>query len=647
MYFLPTISDGFKGFLFLICITLHCLLYLVPQWSLSLCAKFWYRQSGLDEATHVFIEPTTNNGKSQIVEIHRGRVVFVMFQQKKFVLSGDSFKKLDYLQHVGLKMKELKKWRGLNDKEVKQKMEKYGKNKFDIPIPTFLELMKEHTMAPFFVFQVFCVGLWMLDDMWYFSLFTLFMLIVFESTVVFQRLKNLQEFRQMSIEPYNLYCYRSKWIEVKIDELLPGDLVSITRREEPIPCDLVLIDGSCICNEAMLSGESTPQLKECIKLREDSDVFKIKEDRMSVLFGGTKVLQVTASVDNKAPDDGCLAVVLRTGFATQQGKLVRTIVYATERVSANNLESLLYILFLLMFAIAAAYYVWTTGSEDEDRDHNKLLLHCIMIVTSVVPPELPMELSMAVNNSLAQLGSFFVYCTEPFRIPFAGKIDVACFDKTGTLTAENLIVEGIGGISKTGLVESNDWPDETKFCLAGAHSLVMLDGQVVGDPMEKNTLESMDWGLQAGDKVKPNNGSKTNLQILRRFAFSSQLKRMSSITLLNNGNVKKVLVCCKGAPETIKEMLTKVPKGYDEEYKQWARKGKRVLALGFKYLDTSLDKLSDLNDLHRDEVESGLTFCGFLIFYCPLKSDSIEAIQMLNESSHRVTLLIDCYDYWR
>lgn len=118
--------------------------------------------------------------------------------------------------------------KGLSSADIATLLSLYGKNTFNIPIPAFSTLFVEHATAPFFVFQIFCVGLWCLDEYWYYSLFTLFMLVMFECTVVWQRVRTLTEFRSMSIEPYPIQCYRDgKWDKVQTDELLPGDMVSL------------------------------------------------------------------------------------------------------------------------------------------------------------------------------------------------------------------------------------------------------------------------------------------------------------------------------------------------------------------------------------------------------------------------------------
>lgn len=133
------------------------------------------------------------------------------------------------------------------------------------------------------------------------------------------------------------------------------------------------------------------------------------------------------------------------------------------RVSRPNAHSI--INGLVLTRVGSQY-----AGVEQDRKRSKLLLDCVIIITSVVPPELPMELSLAVNASLVALSKYCelvyslgssdltwnlthmmaisaaIFCTEPFRIPFAGRVDICCFDKTGTITGENLVVEGVVGV---------------------------------------------------------------------------------------------------------------------------------------------------------------------------------------------------------
>ena len=105
---------------------------------------------------------------------------------------------------------------------------------FNIPIPAFGALSAEHSTAPFFVPQTFCVALRRLDEHWDYSLFTLFMLIMLERTVVWQRVRTLTELRSTLIEAYPIQCYHDgKWVKVQTNELLPGDVVSL---------------GECLCS---------------------------------------------------------------------------------------------------------------------------------------------------------------------------------------------------------------------------------------------------------------------------------------------------------------------------------------------------------------------------------------------------------------
>ena len=73
---------------------------------------------------------------------------------------------------------------------------------------------------------------------------------------------------------------------------------------------------------------------------------------------------------------------------------MRMIEGSQEKVKGHEKETGLLLLLLFFFAVASSSYVLYHGLQNDNRSQYELLLHCILIVTNVIPPELPMQVSL-------------------------------------------------------------------------------------------------------------------------------------------------------------------------------------------------------------------------------------------------------------
>ena len=629
-------------------------------------------------------------------------------------------------------------WTGIEeDGQLEAAQIRFGPNKFEVRQPTFMEMYKLQLLSPFTVFQLFCVVLWMLDDYWQYSAFTLFMILTFEATVVYSRIRSLSALRGMGNADRRVMVYRlGEWRSVWTYDLLPGDVMSLTRHVsrkskddnaggkdvdkkdkkkavdeegDVVPADVLLLRGSTVVNEASLTGESVPQMKEGLsELTDGTDLDMKTRHKTHVLYAGTRMLQckgVEAVMEEEAakngsggvhgklykdipspPDGGCLTFVLRTGFSSAQGKLVRMIEGSQEKVKGHEKETALLLLMLFFFAVASSSYVLYHGLRDEGRSQYELLLHCILIVTSVIPPELPMQMALAVNNSLMTLMKLQIFCTEPYRVPIAGKLDSCLFDKTGTLTTDELVPVGVLGAAKVGsylagLVEESAGnngaasdgkesgspetrllapmtrlPAEAALVLSGCHSLVLIDGETTGDPLESAAIKAMRWEVSDGSsktsRVVPSAGTERKkpgspfsvsgssrptdgVEVLTRHHFSSRLQRMSCV--VRDVANRKHYAVVKGSPEMVGKLLAKKPKGYDEAATLLSRRGYRVISLAYRPLSTAKD-VESAQDA-RSCCEEECTFAGFVAFTCRVRRDTKMVLTRLRQGGMGVAMV--------
>lgn len=149
-------------------------------------------------------------------------------------------------------------------------------------------------------------------------------------------------------------------------EVVPGDVLLLPATGGVMmECDAVLVEGSCVVNEAMLTGESIPVTKIPVP-DEDSQKFVYDLQRQHIVFCGTELLQ-------GKPESGvyCKAVVIRTGFMTTKGELVRSILFPPPldfKFHSDFLKSIYVFLTLGLIGMSYSLYMWISNGVKGKSD---------------------------------------------------------------------------------------------------------------------------------------------------------------------------------------------------------------------------------------------------------------------------------------
>ena len=121
-----------------------------------------------------------------------------------------------------------------------------------------------------------------------------------------------------------------------------------------------------------------------------------------------------------------------------------------------------------------------------------------------------------------------------------------------------------------------------------------------------------------------------SLGVVKRFDFSSGLQRMSVITMNHYDNSCTAFI--KGSPEMIHSLSVSdsIPADFYEVLEMYTKDGLRVLALGYKKIQT-FDK-EWIKQWKREEIESEITFIGFLIMENMVKPETNGVIEKLQRA---------------
>ncbi|KAK1240625.1 hypothetical protein MKX07_004653 [Trichoderma sp. CBMAI-0711] len=547
----------------------------------------------------------------------------------------------------------------------------FGNNLIDIEQKSMSQLLVDEVLHPFYIFQIASIILWSLDSYYYYAICIFAMSVGSITTTLVETRATMKRLREISRFECDVRVLRNGfWTYISSADLIPGDVYELSDPNlTQLPSDSLLLSGDCIVNESMLTGESVPVSKgpatDNTLAQLDLTASTISpEVARHFLFCGTKIVRARRPQEDSGGDAVALALVVRTGFSTTKGALVRSMLFPKPSGFKFYRDSFRYISVMAVVALLGFIASFVNFIRLQLEWH-LIIVRALDLITIVVPPALPATLTIGTNFALARLKKAKIFCISPQRVNVGGKLDIMCFDKTGTLTEDGLDVLGVrvvsaddhrfsDVISEPRLFEQRETSRSSQAILQAAlhamatcHSLRSVDGELVGDPLDLKMFEFTGWSFEEGKhnimegedeesgSLSPSIASPPDksiqLGVLKSFEFVSQLRR-SSVIVRHFGR-KDGDIFVKGAPEAMRDICRpeSIPKDYDELLSYYTHGGYRVIGCATRHLN----RLSwvKAQKMSRPEVERDLDFIGFIIFENKLKPSTAGVLKELKESN--------------
>ncbi|XP_036033954.1 polyamine-transporting ATPase 13A2 isoform X4 [Onychomys torridus] len=501
----------------------------------------------------------------------------------------------------------------LQDQAVRKTV--YGSNVISIPVKSYLQLLVDEALNPYYGFQAFSIALWLADHYYWYALCIFLISAISICLALYKTRKQSVTLRDMVKLSVRVQVCRPGGEEEWVDssELVPGDCLVLPQEGGVMPCDAALVAGECVVNESSL-----------------------------------------------------------TGFCTAKGSLVSSILHPRPISFKFYKHSMKFVAALSVLALLGTVYSIFILYRNR-VPVNEIVIRALDLVTVVVPPALPAAMTVCTLYAQSRLRTQGIFCIHPLRINLGGKLQLVCFDKTGTLTEDGLDVMGVVPLKGQMLLPLVTEPRHLPLgpllrALATCHALSQLRDTPVGDPLDLKMVESTGWVLEEGPAADSAPGTQVlavmrppprgpqqqgtlfphpqeeplppldPVSILCRFPFSSALQRMDVVVTWPGATQPEAYI--KGSPELVASLCSPetVPGDFTQVLQSYTAAGYRVVALAGKPLSIA-PSLEAAQQLTRDTVEQELSLLGLLVMRNLLKPQTTPVIQTLRKTGIRTIMV--------